>query len=383
MTLVYARNDLQGPRTHAFIIGCGRFPYLRAEAARRATVAGARAIAKFLIKNADNLVAPLASVECLLSDPDVEIGKDQLGIGAVPHDARDEEARKKDAVEAAVSAFATTAGAAWLKRCEPGDHLFFYMSSHGVADSAATAAGLFENVLENPHNKWAQSLNVNTLALLLPLTGAGACWVFLDACQEIVPSILGQYNGAGGILLINGNPADLANTKSRSVALAGSRFGQKGWAPIAAKPPFFTQALLSSFTACVEPQAGGGWAVTGKQLLFGLREVADASLGHSTLETEPLVPFAQPVRLLNVEKPLIPVVIRTKIRADILKARGIKVVCPANVPQPVTQENMDFFTFVPPDGVQYTVVADFDPPLSYAPQPFYGQPCAQIVELAP
>ena len=271
-------------------------------------MAGARAILRLLYETRDLLIAPLATVECLLSDPACAHGADKLGVPSVISD-KDGGIDKVDPV---LYDKVKSAGYAWLNRCEVGDHMFFYMSSHGVADRDYTAAALFEDIRGTQFSKWSQSLNVNALALALPTTKAGACWVFLDACQEIVPSLLGQYSGTKGLTLIDASAQEMANATISSVSLVGSRFGQQGWAPRTADPPYFTQALLRGFEACVERPTNETWVVTGQQLQYHVRHVAEAAFGY-VLETQPLCVFAEEARLLRVPNPRIPVIVRMPI----------------------------------------------------------------------
>lgn len=378
MTLVYDRQPTApGPRTHAFVLGCGRFPAFGPTAARQSTVAGARAILKFLHANRDLLEAPLATIECLLSDATVSRGADKL---AVPEISSDPDGGVDD-VDAVLFETVRLAGEAWLGRCDPGDHLFFYMSSHGVADRDFTGAALFEDVRASKFNKWGQSLNINALAVALPTTGAGACWVFLDACQEIVPSLLGQYNGASGLTIIAATAQEIANTPIRTMSLAGSRFGQQGWAPATAAPPYFTQALLRGFEACVERPTNGGWVVTGQQLQYHVRHVADAAFGY-TLETQPLCIFADEARLLRVPNPRIPVVVRTVNRAHMSSV--LNITCSSGGPPLVEQpRNQACFFELPPDGLTYSAAATFNVALAYQPATFEAKPCYQNVELVP
>lgn len=375
MTLVYERPGA-GPRTHAFILGCGRFPHLPAGAARHATVAGARAVVEFLVEHADDLIAPLGTIECLLSDPANAAGADKL-----PQTSQDP--RGDDLVDAVTYGKVDAAGADWLERCQAGDHLFFYIASHGVADRDLSASALFEDVRARKWNRWAQSLNVNVLAQYLPATGAAGCWVFLDACQEIVPEILGQTDGASGLILIKATPQQMATTTVRSFALVGSRFGQAGWAPSGAQPPFFTQALLKSFEACVEPRVGGGWTVTAQQLMFNIPKVAEAALGYEQLEIGALNPFAQAAHLLRVDAPKIPVVVRTQNRDDMLRATQIEAVDDQGASILGELRDKNCFLSVPPSGRPFTTTATFADTTTYAPAVFQAQACAQIVELCP
>lgn len=322
MTLVYERAGLRHPVTHAFVIGCGRFP-ADTTLNRVATVAGARAMIRFLADHADDFLAPIASIECLLSEQDVAPGEDALKVDLAPHDPRAE-----DRVDPVLYRNVEDAGNAWLERGRGSpDQMLFYMASHGIAGHDV-ALGLFEDVFSNQFKKWSCALNVSILAQGLRTVGTGRPWVFLDACQEVVPERLGQVNGLAGLNLIEFTVQQLVNT-SQSFGLAGSRLGGKAWAPTDGKPPYFTQALLEGMrNACVEPVAGLGWAVTGERLLFSLKQVAEAALDWRGLDTQPLTQFNDSgVALLKVANPLVPVVVRTETEAHMAKVVKGRAVC--------------------------------------------------------
>jgi len=380
VTTVYLRPPADHPQTHVFIIGCGRFLSLRPDGSANAvaTTAGARALARILIDQADALVAPLGSVEVLLSDATAQPGQDLLGIGLLQHDPRPD-----DLVSPATEANYRTAGDLWVGRCRPGDHMFFYMASHGVANSDATAVGVLEDVKSAAHRPWSQSINVTQLATALPILGADGCWVFLDACQEVVPEILEQVNGVQSQPLITYSVTDLARRRTSSVALAGSRLGGTAWAPTDGNPPFFTQALIEALRgAGVEFFAGEGWMVTGLQILFNLDHIANAALNNAGLQTESLTQFNRRVKLLRVAAPMIPVVVRTATENHMSVA--VSVTASDGNGRTYTKVGNDLaWRFrVEPDQAVFTAQAQFAGPHPvYQPASFIAAPPAQIVEL--
>ena len=379
MTLVYFR-DRPSPATHAFVVGCGRFPGLAADhhLDRPQTVEGARELVRFLLSREGDLVAPLASIECLLSDPACAAGADILGVGQFANDPR-----PNDSVDAANSTSFDVAGSAWLARCQPGDQLFFYMSSHGAVERDATALALLEDVGTNPNRPWSQSVNVSNLAAALPKTGAGACWVFLDACQEDITDLAKQIGGAQGVTIITYNLQDLANAKIRSIGLAGSRFGGKAWAPTDGKAPFFTQALIEGMSgACVEAMDTLGWVVSGRQLFYGLTDVADAAFDYPALETEPIAMFNKPAALVKVADPKVPIAVRTAIESHLGAATKVFADDGAGTRYDRADNELTWRFRVFPDGRKYSATAEFPPGgPSYQPKQFAALAPAQIVVL--
>ncbi|MEG8028955.1 hypothetical protein [Sphingomonas aerolata] len=329
MTEVLNRGDPPvTPVMHAFVIGCGRFP-AKPSLDRAATVSGARRMMEFLASHADEFVAPIWTIECLLSDPAVAPGKDTLGCTlADPGPQGSAISAAGTPVEPVRLRTLGPTGDLWLDKIRPGDHAFFYMSSHGIADGA-DALGLCEDVLSNPRRLWSQSLNVSTLAPgLTSAIGKAACaWVFLDACQEVVPALLGSPTGLPGIYLLE---YDLATAlkAADSFGLVGARMGGKAWAPKEDEPPFFTQALLESFgSGCVEPVPDLGWAVTASRLLSDIPLVAEVALGRKGLEVEALTrsPKAH-LGLIKVPMPMIPIALSTEVEAHLTQAK-VTVVC--------------------------------------------------------
>ncbi|RWB32211.1 MAG: caspase family protein [Mesorhizobium sp.] len=379
VTTVYLRPG-DAPQTHAFVIGCGRFQSLSANglADRVATAAGARAIVRFLLDRADGLIAPLGSIEVLLSDPAQVAGQDTLSLGVVNHDPRAD-----DVVEQATEANYHTAGDRWIGRCRPGDHMFFYMASHGVTDSDTTAVAVLEDIRSINHRPWAQSINITQLASALPTLQADGCWVFLDACQEVIPTLFQQINGAQSPALITPDITALTRRRTSSVSLAGSRLGTSAWAPTDGSPPFFTQALIEGLSgASVEYTNTDGWVVTGQQILFTLSRIANAALNNTDLQTESLTQFNRDVKLLRVPHPQIPVVVRTAVESHMLAAVSVTASDGNGRIFTKNDAEMAWRFRVDPDLARYTTSAQFpagNPP--YQDQVFTAAPPAQIVEL--
>lgn len=379
MTTVYLRQG-DAPQTHAFIIGCGRFPNLSPNGAadRLATAAGARAMVRFLLDRADSLIAPLGSIEVLLSDPAQAAGQDTLGLGVIEHDPRAD-----DSVDRANDPNYHASGDRWIGRCRPGDHMFFYMASHGITDSDTTAVAVLEDIRSINHRPWAQSINITQLASALPTLQADGCWVFLDACQEVIPAVFQQIGGAQSAPLITPDITALTRRRTSSVSLAGSRLGSSAWAPAGDAPPFFTQALIEGLSgASVEFTTTDGWVVTGQQILFTLRRIANAAFNNTDLQTESLTQFNRDVKLLRVPHPQIPVVVRTATENHMLAAVSVTANDGNGRVFAKNDGELAWRFRVDPDLARYTTSAQFpngNP--AYQDQVFIAAPPAQIVEL--
>lgn len=401
MTLVYPKIKAGDPPepvlpptpvTHAFVLGCGRFPHLSSTKGmdRGATVAGARQMLEFLTAFGPSFIAPLATIECLISDPAVDLGDDSVDIvQEVPVAGAAPAAPVNVQVGAVLEDTVRAAGKDWVKRCRPGDHMFFYMSSHGIATEDA-ALGLLEDVLSEDWRKWSQSLNVTTLSQGLLTRGADRVWAFLDACQEVILDVLAMPSGPTGINLVEYTVGDLIRLKRKPVALAGSRFGGKAWAPTDGRPPYFTQALLEGLkNACVEPLPGLGWVVTGQQIMFGLESVANAALDWTGLQTEPLHKFNESgLGLLSIPAPKVPIKISTSTEAHFARVVNGSAVSDDNgAPAVAWAANPDGelawrFTVDANRRRQFTATLAFkDGQPQYQPQAFDAMPPAQVVVL--
>ena len=160
MTLIFKRESAT-PVTHAFVVGCGRYPHLRADhlADRKAPVAGALAFAKMLLESRDKLVAPLGSLELLLSDPAVAAGIVDISgkLGAV----------LTDLIEPADERHFRDRGEQWLDGIRQGDAVIFYFSGHGIADQHGGAVGLLEDIGSKQMRPWSQSFNAYNLLMAL------------------------------------------------------------------------------------------------------------------------------------------------------------------------------------------------------------------------
>ena len=385
MSLVFERA-LQGPGLHAIVIGCGRFPRYDPTGGsdRLATVAGAREIARYLINNRDAFETPLKTVEVLLSDPGVNpaSGADQLGLGPIPHDPRAD-----DAVEPAARRPTEDAIARWLGRCDgnAGDQMFFYMSSHGVADRDMSAVGLLEDVGAGRYARWAASVNVSQLAQDLPMTGASACWVFLDACQQVIQDVLNIARGIAGVTTIQPDAIDRMNYPLRTASLAGSRYGDFALAPNAPEPPYFTKALLKALDLCGEPAPGQKWVVTGKQIINAIHAIAEVANAYSGLKTEPMNVFNDDVVLIKRDHQAdVPVLVRTDPHTIMGSALGVMATSASGVQYTKNGNALDWRFTVPATQELHTVNITLPPTApACAPVTFTATPPVQDVKVVP
>lgn len=318
MTLVFSRSD-PGPVTHVFLVGCGYYPFLgnAGSADRLAPSAGAVAMARFLLAAKDQLIAPLGSIELLVSDPDEGVFAQYLN---------EQLPEVTVAVERANAQNFKQAADAFQDRVRPGDVVLFYFSGHGVVNQHGDAVGLLEDVGSVPRRPWEQSFDMTPAITALRTLGAESVWVFFDACQEIAWEFQSKIWSVSNIVFGDVELSQLAEASCDAVAVAGARLGEYAHAPNDRLPPYFTQALLKGMSGCcVEPTRLHGWAVTGKMLLFALSDIADVLIDAVKVKPAALAKFTDRKSLLRVEQPFCTIAVRSRPAAYLQNATRLSV----------------------------------------------------------
>ncbi len=304
MSIVYQAPG-NGPRMHALVIGCGRFPYMTnpAEAARQACYDSAVEIIRFLVEHCDRLMPPLGSIDCLLADPRVDPqNKDDELLLDMPGTAL-----VSGPVDRPTQENVTVALNELAARCRPSDTLFLYFCSHGVAGRDETGLLVLEDVNRYAGNPWQQILDVKFLAQALPVrSAAAAVWMYLDACQEVIPELKDRLNGAKLTAPLDATATEISRCRVVSATLSAGRYGAKTHAPPGGGVAYFTRALIEGMTRCCVERREREWRVTAMRIMFGLEGVARAVDG-TVIETSQLIPFNKEAQLLRVDQPSIPV----------------------------------------------------------------------------
>lgn len=304
MTLVYNVPD-PAPRMHALVVGCGRFPFMDDPnaAARQACYDSAVEMVRFLVAHESNFIPPLASIHVLLSDPRVDpaTAKDALML-QVPGSAL-----QPGPVDSAVQANVTAALGDFVERCRPGDSLFLYFCSHGVAGRDETGLLVLEDANKNRANPWRQMLDVKYLAQALPACSkAASVWVFLDACQEVIPDLKDRLGGMQLDQPVVATATEMARCSVVSATLSAGRYGAEVHAPPGGGTAYFTSALIEGMTTCCVERRERQWRVTAMRIMYGVEKVARAVDG-AIVETSQLIPFNKEAHLLRIERPGVPV----------------------------------------------------------------------------
>ena len=273
MTLVFDRRDVvpDGPQMHAIVIGIGRFPHVEnaPQTDRKACPDSAHAVIDFLLEHRDDFDAPLATIECLLSDPRVEPGDETY-----PH--TDHDPREIEAVEHGTHVAVEKTCDEWLSRCREGDVLFFYGASHGVATESETALLVCEDYKINPKKKSYGLLSVDSIHRSAPaMCKSSASWVFLDACQEVSRDLLGLKDDVSPLRPAEANVSEITQYPVKSVSAVGSHLGGDAYADKAGGVAYFTQALIAALSGCCVKPHKGEWYVGGGSLSDRIETMAN------------------------------------------------------------------------------------------------------------
>ncbi|WP_311732527.1 caspase family protein [Sphingomonas sp. BK580] len=266
---MFEDKSVAGPATHVLIVGVGDYPHLPGGASEvkarfddgmkqlSSPPASARAFADWVISHLSSPVRPLATVELLLSEPNLAYSPPARGGRKAP-----------DAVAgpAAVQAI-SDAALRWKARgdAEPGSLLIFYFCGHGfskgtdfalVASDFGGNAGLpMLGLIDLPR----------FLAGMIDCGSTDQCY-FIDACRTATGSLIEMNNYQGNTLVqkLGAVTPGVAQCVYYST-LGGTRaHGRKG------RPSFFTQALLKALAGVAASNDDGDWRVKTARLFEAL-----------------------------------------------------------------------------------------------------------------
>ncbi|PPK71100.1 caspase family protein [Actinokineospora auranticolor] len=236
-----------GPRTHALVIGVGRYPHcepgsghahLEAALARRfggltAPPASAVRVAEWLVtaQRADP-IAPLGSVELLASDTP---GTD---------------APTFEAVRAAFDR--------WYARCDSHEDnvALFFFSGHGCAGTHQLA--LLEDLGAVSHRFFANAIDIDRFVDAMAKCRARTQCFFVDACRTTPPELLTMSGVDTNVLL---QPS--VHRRAREMCTIFATEPQTEALGVAGGTTIFTEALLAALdgAAAVRRDATGPWCV--------------------------------------------------------------------------------------------------------------------------
>lgn len=284
MTSLFSRPPGDGPHTHAFVIGVGGYPAAKTGAGSLAdlvaddvpsAVDSAKYFCDWLLRNRDTLVAPLATLEVLLTDTnegeerfvwEPPLPADQLPIPEI---------------DLATSANVIATGISWLAadRVRDGDEVLFYFCGHGASLSSEPTVFL-SDLNANDIKPWS-FINVHSLGRSLRQNSrVGNAYLFVDACGETIPGfdLHVRENRDPGTVFWKpyrfGTPESykvllLCATPSGTDALDGAmpnsqiRLGR------------FTQTLVKALNGALVADWDGRWAVDAASLTIRLKNLKE------------------------------------------------------------------------------------------------------------
>ncbi|WP_333837457.1 hypothetical protein [Novosphingobium sp.] len=240
MTLIYQRQ-VNGPATHALIIGVGAYPSAKIDNFVPGTTpellkdvrdlpsaaAGAAAFCDWLIGEAA-LDLPLASIEMLSNGPAPVHGQYGWEGRVAPAGSNGNaptDPRGNSAVGVPNTGNVAAAGTQWLARLNAtaGNAGLVFICGHGVAVTSQPFV-LLADLNQNPVNPWGAFLNMYELGVgLKQAPNVSAAYLFVDACGEMVTDLYVQNPGVGA-KFIRSDPFVAGTEKVALIAAAASNY---------------------------------------------------------------------------------------------------------------------------------------------------------------
>ena len=256
MALIFEDNGDNAPRTHALIIGVGGYRHLSGGSAEvpqtmehvgllkqlTSPPRSAVAFAQFLVESGDHWMAPLGSVDLLVSTASNDSDALPSGLQATPATMANIQQAYND----------------WKERCNrnPDNIAIFYFCGHGVEKNDLHL--LAEDFGTNPNNPWLGSFTFNVTRLAFHACRAKTQCFFVDACREITSGMLTR--------IPTEIPLDIPDiTKSQcefNLTILGAARNEAALGPRQGIS-YFTQALMRALQGAVAsiPNEEEGWVI--------------------------------------------------------------------------------------------------------------------------
>ncbi|MFG1260176.1 hypothetical protein V5F79_22880 [Xanthobacter flavus] len=297
MTLLVNR-DVDGPRTHAFVLGVGSYPAAKAGVGVLQSLQkvpdlpsaadSAKLVTDWLIENQDRLAAPLATLEVLISDP------------AQPNNRYP---WQRGPIDAATAANVGTKGFAWYKRATAtqGDVALFYCCGHGASHDQDPVLFL-EDLNSDERNAWTH-INLASLAQAFRKSKTvSAVFLYSDACGELIPEFELVNDPQSCAFYPQLTPfGQSRNQVSLLCAAAEGLLAYDGPRAAGAQVKFgrFTQTLVQALNGSSARWVRDKWGVCGRDLLGDLKYLRRIFFSHwdSKQPFEPFEAFTQTDRL--------------------------------------------------------------------------------------
>lgn len=364
----------EGPGTHVFIVGVGTYPHLKGGTGNptpqpvgmgqlTSPPLSAMKLLEWVDKDLNNPIAPLKSIEVLVSQP-------------VPADYRDK-AGLTVTIDGATFANFEVSAKAWFDRASSDEKnvAIFYFCGHGLGDGLNSQLLMADYGSTNRPLRHAANFSAFRLAM-------GACKAtkqlfLLDACRVVDPTMLLDPFNMGDSGLPPGNvtkmPTHIANPVIYSAKTGEQAFGPPGGIS------FFTEALLHGLDRCgVYLSKGTKWAVSPNQLQLAIAGLLDDFSGKPHCPVDGLVGTGFEIHFLDRAPE---VVVSVTLKPSTVNAEAtIKATC-SGVDHVRANRDHPWRTFLPFGPC--LVNAEFPAPPKYAatPMSLYLQPPWQEIEL--
>jgi hypothetical protein len=262
-TFLVEDRQVQGPATHAIVIGVGHYRHLPGGGERQvASPEGmgqltsppisARAIATWLIKTLNYPVKPLATVALLLSE-------------RAPKPFRNPNTGADIPVQVATIDNLEEALTEWRQRGDttPDQRLVLYFCGHGMgkgSDLALLAADYGEKAL----NALDGAIDFRNFLMGMELSASREQVYFIDACRVHSGSLLraGRNNGRS---IFQGDSAVSPGSTLRAPVFYSTLAGSLAYAR-ERKSSIFTDALIYGLNGAGATDSEGDWRVTAMRL---------------------------------------------------------------------------------------------------------------------
>ncbi|WP_431822308.1 hypothetical protein [Burkholderia sp. F1] len=280
---------VEGPGTHAFVIGVGQYPHAKAGSGvldilgkvpdLPSAADSAKLMCDWLLDNQDRLAAPLATLDVLISDPANPNHRYQWARGPV---------------DTATKANVAARGRVWYERvvAEPGNVAFFYCCGHGASHLQQPVLFL-EDLNQSPDDVWTH-INLNLLALALRKSQSiSAAFLFSDACGQFVPEFELERDVQDCRFFQKPNLfAPSRNQVSLLCAAAEGQLAYEGADRAGSDCQFgrFTQAVLKGLNGSSARWSRNRWGVSCRDLLGDLKSLRRVFFSHWS-ENEPFEPY--------------------------------------------------------------------------------------------
>jgi KAP family P-loop domain/Caspase domain len=266
VTLVVDR-EVDGPATHALVIGIDSYPYLvggsnsgaGGELGELASLGqltapapSAQAFASWLRDSFRSAGAPLGSVELLLSPRDPS-GSSEIVEGEPEPPQRSNVLRAFDR---------------WAERCrqQAGNAAIFYFCGHACRSGTHETVLLLEDFGAHPSRPFENAINLDGTQLGMASWDV-AKWFFIDASRAVVR----QGSARLATTLVETRP-DIPPSRASTVTVFSARAGEQAFAQTGGELTFFTRALLRGLDGRAAVSEDGRWVVRADSLVAAVQE---------------------------------------------------------------------------------------------------------------